>query len=356
MNTENAAKIFYSMKPEQAVPIRKAMLESEGAEAVAGILLLMAPEDVAAITAVPSGEFIEIGEDRKLDKHILVIGLTVEECVEILKAMDNPRLVGQILNELYKLNPNKAVEIGIRLFPELDEFLEVMGFEKVGYINLTTKGLVGYSSGITIVEGPDGKFFFLKGGRTIYSGAEWTISENLKIIDQKDITPDGLLGVQRTQFTVESSNGTQYVIEGTRAVTPDAPWISFKLLRMISPFQPTPIDPIAPPFIPVDPIGPSLKPTEPIGPIFYPYEPPLRPGDLLEPIYGRYEPLLPKDSLEPIFGQYGPLIPVGRLGSLIGIIEPILGVNPIQIDDVIIPFHPDEEYEWIGEGNPYEGY
>ncbi len=100
MGSEKAAEVLSSMRPRATIDIIRAMLKNQGAQEVGKIMGLMNPEDAAAIMAIPS----------ELSTPQGPVGLSVDECVDILKAMDEEK-AGLILDELEKINPDKAIRI-----------------------------------------------------------------------------------------------------------------------------------------------------------------------------------------------------------------------------------------------------
>jgi len=118
MDKGKAADVLEAMKPQQTIPIIRAMLSSQGVQAVADIMKLMAPDKVAAIMALPNWSWpiwtnkpvVGTGTETFLPNPM---GLTVKECVDILKAMGGLKAkeVGQIMKNLFKLNPYKAIQV-----------------------------------------------------------------------------------------------------------------------------------------------------------------------------------------------------------------------------------------------------
>jgi len=111
-----------AIKPNEAVPIIKAMLKNQGVDAAAGIMKLMDPAKVAAIMAIPNGPIwhgwgdeprTNLERDKFLPRG--TASLTVQECVDILKAMgglkEDKGIVRAIVREIFKLNPYKAMMI-----------------------------------------------------------------------------------------------------------------------------------------------------------------------------------------------------------------------------------------------------
>jgi len=123
MDKQKAADALGTIKPQDAVPIVKAMLNNKGVgvQKVADIMKLMDPGKVAAIMAVPNRDkprWPIWGRDR--DDYLPTQGLSVKECTDILRAMgglQEPKVMSILFN-LFTLRPWKAITIFFMLFSD----------------------------------------------------------------------------------------------------------------------------------------------------------------------------------------------------------------------------------------------